>query len=65
MICKPEAVVMVFPAVWAEAPDGARRRTPAMAMAMTIGKLRNWKRRIFLASLLRGEKSHAPGGLAQ
>jgi hypothetical protein len=28
---------MVFPAVWAEAPDGARR-TPAMAMAMAIEK---------------------------
>src|SRR6266480_865608 len=26
MICKPDAVVMVFPAVWADAPDGARSR---------------------------------------
>jgi hypothetical protein len=56
---------MVFPAVWAEAPDGARRRAPAMVMAMAIGKLRNWKRRILLASLLRGEKSHALGGFPQ
>src|SRR5260370_22994189 len=56
IICKPEAVVMVFPAVWAEAADGARRRTPAMAMAMAIGRFRNWKRRIFLASLLTGRE---------
>src|SRR6266436_4915322 len=52
IICKPEAVVMVFPAVWAGAPDGARRRTPAMTMAMAIGKFRNWKRRILLASFV-------------
>src|ERR1700682_5258613 len=63
MICKPEAVVMVFPAVWAEAPDGARRRTPAMAMAMAIGKLRSWKRRIFLASLLTGREVACVDGL--
>src|SRR5258707_14636277 len=56
IICKPEAVGMVFPAVWAEAPDGARRRTPAMATAMAIGRFRNWKRRIFLASLLTGRE---------
>src|SRR6266700_1539068 len=55
MICKPDAVVMVFPAVWADAPDGARRSAPATAMARAIGKLRNWKRRILLASLLTGE----------
>src|SRR5712671_4194552 len=60
IICKPEAVVMVFPEVWAEAPDGARR-TPAMAMAMAIGKLRNWKRRIFLASLLTGREVACAG----
>src|SRR5216684_2060561 len=63
MICKPEAVVMVFPAVWAEAPDGARRRAPAMAMAMAIGKLRNWKRRILLASLLTGREVACAGRL--
>src|SRR5258705_11577378 len=56
IICKPEAVVMVFPVVWAEAPDGVRRRTPAMATAMAIGRFRNWKRRIFLASLLTGRE---------
>src|SRR5712671_1476715 len=63
IICKPEAVVMVFPAVWAEAPDGARRRAPAMAMAMAIGKLRNWKRRILLASLLTGREVACAGRL--
>src|SRR5712664_971587 len=61
IICKPEAVVMVFPAVWAEAPDGARRRKPAMAMAMAIGRFRNWKRRIFLASLLTGREVACAG----
>src|SRR5258708_7061917 len=57
MICQPEAVVMVFPTVWAAAPDGAKKRAPAMAMA--IERLRNWKCRIFLASFVTGEKSHA------
>src|SRR5579863_9577813 len=49
MICKPEAVVMVFPAVWANAPDGAAERkapvTP-IATATTSGRLRNRKLRI-------------------
>src|SRR5205807_3514117 len=56
MICRPDAVVMVFPAVWADAPDGARRSAPATAMARAIGKIRNWKRRILLASLLTGRE---------
>jgi hypothetical protein len=66
IICKPEAVVMVFPAVWAEAPDGARRRTPAMTMAMAIGEFRNWKRRIFFGFLVYWARSRIRGGgLAQ
>src|SRR5436309_10871178 len=63
MICKPDAVVMVFPAVWADAPDGARRSTPATAMARAIGKLRNWQRRILLASLLTGREVACAGRL--
>src|SRR5229473_192725 len=50
IICKPEAVVMVFPAVWAAAPDGAaKRKTPAApaATAKAMERLRNRKRRIF------------------
>src|SRR5258706_8940211 len=59
MICKPEGVVMVFPAVWADAPDGAaRRKAPAMAITTAIEKLRNWKRRIFSASFITGKQSH-------
>src|SRR5512143_838994 len=51
IICKPEGVVMVFPAVCADAPGGvARRKAPAMAMAMAIGRFGNRKRRIFKAS---------------
>jgi hypothetical protein len=49
IICKPEAVVMVFPAVWAAAPDGAAKRmtpTVAIATAKAMGRLRNGKRRI-------------------
>src|SRR6266568_2730683 len=63
MICNPDAVVMVFPAVWADAPDGARRSTPATAMAMAIERFRNWKRRILLASLLTGREVACGAGL--
>jgi hypothetical protein len=52
MICKPEAVVMVFPAVWAAAMVGtAKRKAPAMAMAKAVERLRNCKRRIVQLSL--------------
>src|SRR6202158_3078885 len=65
IICKPEAVVMVFPAVWAAAPDGAAKtKTPTVpiATAKAIGRLRNGKRRIFSASFLtEGELACAVG----
>src|SRR6267378_329248 len=63
IICKPEAVVMVFPVVWAAAPDGAaKRKTPAApaATAKAMERLRNRKRRIISASFLtERESAHA------
>src|ERR1700694_27819 len=50
IICKPEAVVMVFPAVWAAAMVGAHANGTAMiviAIAETIEILASWRRRIF------------------
>jgi hypothetical protein len=44
MICKPEDVVMILPAVWADTPVGAAaRRTPAVptATAKAIERVRS------------------------
>src|SRR6202045_3915631 len=50
IICKPDAVVMGFPGVWANAPDGAAKtRAPAIAKASMMGEFR--KRRIFSSFL--------------
>src|ERR1700730_498301 len=59
MICKPEAVVMVFPAVWAGAPDGATtRKTPARVMTKALVRLLK-QRRIFSAFLATEGMWHA------
>src|SRR5260370_35483520 len=56
VICKPEGVVMVFPAVWANTLGGiAMRRTPATATA--IGRFRNMSCRIFSNSFVTGTES--------
>jgi hypothetical protein len=50
VICKPEAVVMVFPAVWAAAMVGTHANGTAMivmTIAETIEILARWRRRIF------------------
>src|SRR5450631_1122602 len=58
VICKPEGVVMVFPAVWANTPGGiAMKRTPATATA--IGRFRNMLCRILSDSFVTGTESHA------
>src|ERR1700730_4555182 len=49
IICKPEAVVMVFPAVWAAAMVGTPANdtpTIAIAIAAAIETLARWRRRM-------------------
>src|ERR1700682_5658888 len=58
IICKPEAVVMVFPAVWAAAMVGSHPNgtaTSVIAIAASIGIFPRWRRRIFGHLPLRNE----------
>src|ERR1700720_2947128 len=56
IICKPEGVVMVFPAVWAAAMVGTHANgtaTTVIAIAASIGSLARLRRRIWAPSVLR------------
>src|ERR1700687_214980 len=58
IICKPEAVVMVFPSVWAAAMVGTHANgtaTSVIAIAASIGIFPRWRRRIFGHLPLRNE----------